>query len=60
MVILFVVSSFTVFAQKSQKVFNLDTTKDTLYLNETGVVSHYTNCRSEDEDSTEYSQFIDA
>ena len=55
--ILFVVSSFTVFAQKSQKVFNLDTTKDTLYLNKTGVVNHYTNCRSENDDSTKYEDF---
>jgi hypothetical protein len=56
--ILILLSTTFVFAQQSKRVFDSHNTRDTIYLNKTGIVEHYSNCRSEAEDSISYQKFL--
>jgi hypothetical protein len=58
LLIIFILSTTVVFAQQSKRVFNLDNPSDTAYRYKAGILEHYANCRSEDEDSISYQKFL--
>jgi hypothetical protein len=58
LLIIFILSTTVVFAQQSKRVFNLDNPNDTAYRYKAGILEHYANCRSEDEDSISYQKFL--
>jgi hypothetical protein len=57
-ILLIIISCSSAFAQ--QKVFDLNNSKDTLYLYESDLEKNYPNCRMEDEDSNAFKLFYDA
>jgi hypothetical protein len=58
LLIIFILSTTVVFAQQSKRVFNLDNPSDTAYRYKAGILEHYANCRSEDEDSISFQKFL--
>ena len=58
LLIIFILSTTVVFAQQSKRVFDLDNPNDTAYRYKAGILEHYANCRSEDEDSISYQKFL--
>ena len=54
------VSTTVVFAQQSKRVFDLENPNDTAYRYKAGILEHYANCRSEDEDedSISFQKFL--
>ena len=58
LLIIFILSTTVVFAQQSKRVFDLENPNDTAYRYKAGILEHYANCRSEDEDSISYQKFL--
>ncbi len=58
LLIIFILSTTVVFAQQSKRVFDLENPNDTAYKYKAGILEHYANCRSEDEDSISYQKFL--
>jgi hypothetical protein len=58
--VLILLSTTVLFAQQNKKVFDLENNRDSLYLDKISLSSSYPNCRSEDEDSTEFNKYLKA
>jgi hypothetical protein len=58
LLIIFILSTTFVFAQQSKRVFDLENPNDTAYRYKAGILEHYANCRSEDEDSSSFQKFL--
>ena len=58
--IVILLSTTFVFAQQNKKVFDSHNTRDTIYLNKTGIVEHYSNCISIDDDTLEQNKILQA
>lgn len=55
--LLILLSTSFAFAQQKKKVFNLDNKRDTIYLEKTGLLNDYPNCRLEQEDSVAFDKY---